>query len=161
MAQAYSALTSQVHPLALGNILRHHNLIRHLAKTLLLMHMNAETEKEKLDSIVKKLTEELYSHEYTITRDEASRLGLRVAKPTEKIEKDLWELYLLYEGFFGIDRQINIAAELGAEKQKYLCFDLSVVETDSAAHSFSVRGLALRKGQTDFEFQADAQLWEN
>src|SRR5205807_9050334 len=37
LAQAFSALTAKVHPLALGNILRNHNLIRHLAKTLLLM----------------------------------------------------------------------------------------------------------------------------
>ena len=161
MAQAYSALTSQVHPLALGNILRHHSLIRHLAKTLLLMHMNPETDKEKIESIVKKLTEELYSHEYTITRDEATRLGLKVAKPSEKAEGYLWDLYRLYEGFFGIDRPINLAAELGAEKQKYLCFDLAVIETDGAAHSFCTRGLAVRKGATDLEFNADSQAWEN
>lgn len=161
MAEAYSALTSKVNPLALGNILRHHNLIRHLAKTLLLMHMNAETDKEKIDSIVKKLTEELYSHEYTITRDEALPLGLKVTKPSEQVEKDLWELYRLYEGFFGIDRQINIATELGSERQKYLCFDLAVVETESAAHFHCTKGFAVRKGPAEFEFNADAQGWEN
>lgn len=160
MAQAYSALTSQVHPLALGNILRHHNLIRHLAKTLLLMHMDAETDKEKINLIVKKLTEELYSHEYTITRDEAVRLDLKVVKPTEQVEKDLWELYRLYEEFFGIDRQFNPAVELGAEKQKYLCFDLAVVETENSAHSYCTKGLAVRKGGTEFEFNADSQGWE-
>jgi hypothetical protein len=153
-------LTDQVHPLALGNILRHHNLIRHLAKTLLLMHMNGETDKEKIDSIVKKLTEELYSHEYTITRDEASRLGLKVVKPTEKVEKDLWGLYQLYEAFFGIDRQINIAVELGAEKQKYLCLDTAAIETNKAIHSFCVKGVANRKSQTEFEFNAESQEWE-
>lgn len=161
MAQAYSALTGKVHPLALGNILRHHNLIRHLAKTLLLMHMNSETDKEKLDSIVRKLTEELYSHEYTITRDEAARLGLKVAKPSEQVENDLWELYCLYEGFFGMERQINLAVEIGTEKQKYLCFDLAVIETDATAHSHCTKGFASRKGATEFEFNADAQGWEN
>ncbi len=160
MAQAYSALTSQVHPLALGNILRHHNLIRHLAKALLLMHMDAETDKEKIESIVKKLTEELYSHEYTITRNEASRLGLKMVKPTEQAEKDLWELFRLYEGFFGIDQSINIGTELGTERQKYLCFDLAVVETDKAAHSHCAKGFAARKGTSDFEFNADAVGWE-
>lgn len=125
------------------------------------MHMNAETDKEKIDLIVKKLTEELYSHEYTITRDEALRLGLKVVKPTEQVEKDLWELYRLYEEFFGVDRQINIPIELGAEKQKYLCFDLAVVETENAAHSYCTKGLAVRKGATEFEFNADSQGWEN
>lgn len=161
LAQAFSALTEKVHPLALGNILRNHNLIRHLAKTLLLMHMNAETDKEKLESIVRKLTEELYSHEYTITRDEAVRLGLKVVKPSEQVEKDLWGLYRLYEEFLRIDRQVNLSAELGTEKQKYLCFDVAVIETDSTTHSFCTKGFAARKGTTDFEFNADSQGWEN
>ena len=49
---------------------------------------------------MRKLTKEMYSHEYTITRDKAARLGLKVAKPSEQVENDLWELYCLYEGFF-------------------------------------------------------------
>lgn len=160
MAQAFATLTSKVHPLALGNILRNHNLIRHLARALLLMHMDGESDKDKIDSIVKKLTEELYSHEYTITRNEALRLGLKVSKPTDSIEKNLWELYKLYEDFFGIDRPINIATELGSEKQKYLCFDVAVIETEHSAQSYCTKGLATRKSATEYEFNADVQGWE-
>jgi len=161
MAQAHSALTNQVHPLALGNILRNHNLIRHLAKTLLLMHMNPESDKDKLDAIVRKLTEELYAHDYTITRDEGVRIGLKIVKPSDQIEKDLWDLYQAYERFFGVDRQVNLAVELGAEKQKYLCFDVAVLEGENLMYSYCIKGSALRKGVAEFEFNADAQGWEN
>jgi len=160
MAQAYSALTSHVHPLALGNILRNHNLIRHLARTLLAMHMKAESDKEKVESIVKKLTEELYSHDYAITRDEAVQLGFKVVKPSEPVEKGLWELYKAYEQGLGVDRQLNLAQELGTEKQKYLCFDTATVESENAAYTFCIKGTGLRKGANDFEFAAETQAWE-
>jgi hypothetical protein len=160
MSEAYTALTSKVHPLALGNILRNHNLIRHLARTLLAMHMKAESDKEKVDSIVKKLTEELYSHDYTITRDEAGQLGLKVAKPSDQVEKDLWELYKAYEQSLGIDRQVNLSQELGAEKQKYLCFDVAMLENEKVAYAFCTKGTGLRKGANDFEFAAESQAWD-
>ena len=161
MAQAYAALTSQVHPLALGNILRNHNLIRHLARRLLLMHMDAEADKDQLESIVRKLTEELYAHDYTITRDEAHGMGLKVTKPSDQVEIDLWEIFKLYEGFLGVDRPIDLGIELGTEKQKYLCFDVAIVESEKGLHSFCIRGTGLRKGANDLEFNAEAQLWEN
>lgn len=160
MAQAYSALTGQVHPLALGNILRTHKLIRHLTRTLLLMHMDETNDRERLEAIVQALTEKLYSHEYAITRDEASRLGLKVAKPSDATEGHLWELYRLYEESLGIDRPIDPARELGAERQKYLCFDLAAIEAENAAYFFCSRGLATHKGTTDFEFGLDVQEWE-
>jgi len=160
MAQAYSALTGQVHPLALGNILRTHKLIRHLTKTLLLMHMDETNDKDRLESIVQTLTEKLYSHEYRITRDEASRLGLKIAKPSDATEGHLWELYRLYEESLGIDRPIDPAREIGAEKQKYLCFDLASIESENAAYFFCSKGFAMRKGSTDLEFGVDAQEWE-
>jgi hypothetical protein len=161
MAQAFSALTTRVHPLALGNILRNHNLIRHLAKALLLMHMNATSDKDRIESIVRKLTEELFSHEYLITRSEAPGIGLKAVKPSQKVENDMWQIYQLYEEYFGIDRPVQIGAELGTERQKYLCFDVGVIETEKGAHTFCFKGWGLRKGTDDFEFKADAQGWEN
>jgi hypothetical protein len=159
MASAYSTLTANVHPLALGNILRNHNLIRHLARRLLSMHMEAG-ETERIDAIVKTLTEELYSHSYLITRDEAPKLGLKVVAPSVDVEESMWNLFKLYEGHLGIDREINWGNELGAEKQKYLCYDVAVVESANLLNSFSYRGLATRKGQNEFEFNAEFQAWE-
>jgi hypothetical protein len=60
----------QIHPLALGNINRTHNLIRVLAKRLLKSH-NKPMSNEVIEEIVDSLTEKLYSHQYYIGRKEA------------------------------------------------------------------------------------------
>jgi hypothetical protein len=161
MATAFSALTNLVHPLALGNILRNHNLIRHLARRLLLMHMDEAEDKEKLDGIVRTLTEELYAHDNLITRDEAPKIGLNVVEPTDEVEQMLWDLYKIYEGFFGIDQAINLAAELGTEKTKYLCYDVAAIESENLLHSFCIRAMASRKGATEFDLNAESQIWES
>lgn len=97
MVAAYTALTDKVHPLAISNILRNHNLIRHLARRLLMMHMS-EGEKEKVASIVRALTEELYAHNYVITRSEGPQIGLRVKHPASDVEEWMWELFRAYCG---------------------------------------------------------------
>src|SRR3989344_5806224 len=60
----------QIHPLALGNVNRTHNLIRLLAKRLLKSHVDSIKE-EQIEKIVEFFTEKLYSHQYFIGRKEA------------------------------------------------------------------------------------------
>lgn len=60
----------QIHPLALGNVNRTHNLIRLLAKRLLKSHKEPMKE-EQIEKIVEAFTEKLYSHMYFIGRKEA------------------------------------------------------------------------------------------
>jgi hypothetical protein len=60
----------QIHPLALGNVNRTHNLIRVLAKRLLKSH-NSPMAEDVIEKIVDNLTEKLYSHQYYIGRKEA------------------------------------------------------------------------------------------
>ena len=60
----------QIHPLALGNVNRTHNLIRLLAKRLLKSHKEPMKE-DQIEKIVEAFTEKLYSHMYFIGRKEA------------------------------------------------------------------------------------------
>lgn len=60
----------QIHPLALGNVNRTHNLIRLIAKRLLKSHKEPMKE-EQIEKIVEAFTEKLYSHTYFIGRKEA------------------------------------------------------------------------------------------
>ena len=60
----------QIHPLALGNVNRTHNLIRQLAERLLKSHKEKLRE-EEIKKIVDYFTEKLYSHQYFIGRKEA------------------------------------------------------------------------------------------
>ena len=160
MAAAFSALTSAVSPLALGNILRHHTLIRHLVRRLLMMHMDKEADKAAIDSLVETLTEKLYAHDYLITRDEAASLGLKVQRPDGNLESWIWDLYKLYEGYLSIGAEINVAALLGTDRQKYLCFDAAIVEDQQTSHAFCYRGMAECKGADEFGFNADFASWE-
>lgn len=87
----------QIHPLALGNVNRIHNLIRILARRLLKSHATPLKETE-VDMIVDYFTEKLYSHQYFIGRKEAKEdLGLKTVVDADvalsKMMTDLWEEY--------------------------------------------------------------------
>lgn len=87
----------QIHPLALGNVNRTHNLVRILAKRLLKSHKLPMRE-EEIEKIVDYFTEKLYSHQYYIGRKEAKEdLGLRTVVNTDenlsRVMTDLFEEY--------------------------------------------------------------------
>jgi hypothetical protein len=159
MAQAHTALTASVHPLAIGNILRTHKLIRHLARKLLAMHMQ-DGEQEKIDSIVKSLTERLYAHNYVITRTEAPQLGLKAVHPTADVEDVMWQLYLEYETALGLDVPVNMLLELGSQHQKYVCFDLAVIESQTGGSVNWLAGMASKNG-ADAAFNVENQGWQS
>jgi len=93
----------QIHPLALGNVNRTHNLIRILAKRLLKSHKSPMKEDE-IDKIVDFFTEKLYSHQYFIGRKEArDDLGLKnVVNADEALTKTMTELYEAYQQEMGL-----------------------------------------------------------
>ena len=84
----------QIHPLALGNVNRTHNLIRLLAKRLLKSHKDPLKE-EQVEKLVKLFTEELYSHQYFIGRKEAKEeLGVKsVADADAQLSNLMSDLY--------------------------------------------------------------------
>jgi len=159
MNVAFSALTKEIHPLALGNIMRQHTLIRHLVRRLLLMHMDEDGEKAKVDAIVETLTEKLYAHDYLITRNEAEKMGLKLSKPTDVLESAMWDLYKLYEEFLTINQEINLPAALGQQNQKYLCLDSALVESAGMCHAYSYKGMLGKKG-SEIEMNLEFQGWE-
>ena len=87
----------QIHPLALGNVNRIHNLIRILVRRLLKSHKTTLKDTE-VDAIVDYFTEKLYSHQYFIGRKEAKEdLGLKTVVDADatlsKVVTDLWQEY--------------------------------------------------------------------
>ena len=85
-----------IHPLALGNVYRALRLIRDIAKKQLLLHVD---NKEKIQRIVKPLTELLYSHQYLIDRQELKRMELNVvdSETVPHLDETIWNLYKMYE----------------------------------------------------------------
>src|SRR3990167_1168159 len=88
----------QIHPLALGNVNRIHNLIRILAKRLLKSHKWPMKEDET-DKIVDYFTEKLYSHQYFVGRKEAKEdLGVKsVVFADQNLSNVMTELYEEYK----------------------------------------------------------------
>jgi len=104
----------QIHPLALGNINRTHNLIRILAKRLLKSHKLPMKETE-IEKIVDYFTEKLYSHQYFIGRKEAKEdLGLKtIIKAEEKLSEAMTDLYEGYAKEMELGVLWNPENELG------------------------------------------------
>jgi hypothetical protein len=93
--EVFRILTNQAPALALGNVGRVYNEIRHLVTQLLSLHMDEVKDKSKIEKIMKALTEE-YTHEYYITVDEAERIGLPVERPDKELENLMMKLYKDY-----------------------------------------------------------------
>ena len=159
MNAAFSSLTKEIHPLALGNVMRQHTLIRHLVRRLLFLHMDEETDKKRVESIVETLTEKLYAHDYLITRNEAEHMGLKVAKPSDKVEECIWSLFKLYEGFLNIDKEIDLAS-VGAELPTYICTDAGLIESVALCDAYSYKGSISRKNATEIDLRIEFQDWE-
>src|SRR3989339_1130361 len=104
----------QIHPLALGNVNRTHNLIRLLAKRLLKSHKMPMSE-EEIEKVVDYFTEKLYSHQYFVGRKEAKEdLGLKNVVPADdNLSKIMTDLYEEYNKELEFGRIWNPEAELG------------------------------------------------
>lgn len=104
----------QIHPLALGNVNRTHNLIRILAKRLLKSHKSPMNDDE-IEKIVEYFTEKLYSHQYFIGRKEAKEdLGLKtVVDADATLAKAMTELYEEYRKEMELGKVWNPENELG------------------------------------------------
>lgn len=104
----------QIHPLALGNVNRIHNLIRLLAKQLLKSHKSPMSETE-IEKIVDYFTEKLYSHQYFIGRKEAKNdLGLKTVFNTDgALSKAMADLYEEYKKEMDLGALWNPENELG------------------------------------------------
>ena len=105
----------QIHPLALGNVNRIHNLIRILAKRLLKSH-KSPLKDDEIEKIVDYFTEKLYSHQYFIGRKEAKEdLGLKnVQYADNELSKTMTDLYEEYKNEMGLGINVwNPENELG------------------------------------------------
>ena len=105
----------QIHPLALGNVNRTHNLIRILAKRLLKSH-KAPMKEDEIEKLVDYFTEKLYSHQYFIGRKEAKEdLGLKtVVDANDSLSKAMTDLYEEYNKELDFGKMWNPENELGA-----------------------------------------------
>ena len=144
--KVFDNLAKNIHPLALGNVYKARLQIRMLAKNLLKMHLSAE---KKIDKIVKAFTEELYSHDYLISRGEAKKkIGLSsVIYPDTDLETRIWNLYRVYENDLEINNIFNPDVFLGEENERTLVANRAYIESLSKSHVFQTRKILRRVTQ--------------
>jgi Serine dehydrogenase proteinase len=132
--EVFKQLTGNVHPLALGNVQRVTLQIRQLAKRLLALHMDEETDATRIEKIIKTLTEEFYSHVHAITRAEAiPLLGDWVRAPSAEEEAIIWDLFNSYAETLKLRETFNLPQEVGDSQT----FDLKAIAgfIDTKEHS--------------------------
>ena len=112
LIQALVALTDKIHPLALGNVQRHHLQARLIARKLLKKHMEKDQDHE-INQIIDNLKSNIFFHGHPINRTEAEHdLKMKVKTPTAEIEQLMWNLYLDYEQALKLNEPFNPLHEM-------------------------------------------------
>ena len=139
----------QIHPLALGNVNRTHNLIRRLAERLLKSH-NSQMKDDEIQKIVDYFTEKLYSHQYFIGRKEAKEdLGLKnVVEANDSLAKAMTELYEEYKKEMELGKIWNPEMELGNNFQIKKDYKIAFIETRDLSNHFEL-SVDFKKGQVN------------
>jgi len=130
----------QIHPLALGNVNRTHNLIRILAKRLLKSHKSPMKE-EEIEKVVDYFTEKLYSHQYFIGRKEAKEdLGLKNVVYADKIlTETMTDLYEEYAKEMELGVLWNPENELGINAmQNKKSYKIAFIESWQLSNCFEL-----------------------
>lgn len=140
----------QIHPLALGNVNRTHNLIRILAKRLLKSH-KATLKEEEIEKIVDYFTEKLYSHQYFIGRKEAKEdLGIKTVERADgELARAMTDLYEEYKKEMELDALWNPENELGLNvMQNKKDYKIAYIESVGKENLF-VLSLEFKKQQVN------------
>lgn len=136
--QALMALSEQVHPLVLGQIFRSRQQIRDLAGRLLQKHTD---KKDQIDQIVDFLCSESGSHDYTINRREAKRLGLNVEKCSEELYLILRQLHNNFSTQMSLREPYDINTLAADGNTGNYEFTRALIESvDCGAHHFISAG---------------------
>jgi hypothetical protein len=143
----------QIHPLALGNVNRIHNLIRVLARRLIKSH-NGGVKKmndDEIEKIVDYFTEKLYSHQYFIGRNEAREdLGLKtVVNADDTLAKAMTDLYEAYQEELDFGKVWNPENELGVNTmQNRKDYKIAYIEGSQLSNYYDI-SVEYRKQQVN------------
>jgi hypothetical protein len=130
----------QIHPLALGNVNRIHNLIRIVAKRLIKSH-KVHLKDDEIEKLVDYFTEKLYSHQYFIGRREAKEdLGLKtVVDANDALSKLMTDLYEKYNKELDFGKIWNPENELGINAvQNKKDFKIALIESSQLSNYFEI-----------------------
>jgi len=136
-------LSSQVHPLVLGDIHRSREQIQMLAKKLLSKQI---TEEGKIKKIIDFLCSDSGSHDYTIYRREAkNELGLNIEKPDDTLYSLIKETFDNIKSELELNNPYNPNVILGTNNSvDYSCRRILIESLDFGTHAFVSEGTLIK-----------------
>jgi len=147
VAQLLNGLITQVGPLNLGSVTRQNNHIRMVARKLLTTRKE-KIEESELNTVIETLIEKMYFHGHAIARREAGDIGLKVDRPSEELERLMWELYLTYEGVLKLNDPIDPETML-QDKEEIVLSDvpIAIIESGKKLHECKINIKLKKKRQ--------------
>jgi hypothetical protein len=138
LATILTHLSSQIHPLVLGQIFRTRTQIRALAKRLL-VHQRIDDEKK--EKIIGFLCSDSGSHDHTINRREARELGLEIETPSEEFYKIIRSLYHDISRALKLRERFTTDTEVGSRPAVRYCVRRGLIESAKhGSHQFVSEG---------------------
>lgn len=155
LAEIMIKLSEYVHPLVLGQVYRTRAQIQMIAKKLL---TNQITDNDKIQSIISFLCSDSGSHDYTINRREAEKLGLNIIKPNND----------QYDAINALFQNISDELKLTEPFDKRKCDGPSIIkrvilETSMCSYKFitemNISRIQLPNGQQGIQEERNFDGW--
>lgn len=145
MASVWNHLSSQIHPIVLGELFRLGEQIRGMATTLLQRQV---ADKDTREKIVQLLCSDSGSHDYTINRRQAADVGLNVEKPSAAFYGLLMQIAQSFLVELQTLQPLSHAAILGADKQKDYTHVRGLIESsgNGECYAYVTQGSLTLKG---------------
>lgn len=139
-----SILSQKIHPLVLGQVYRARAQIRMLAARLVVRQVK---DKKMIDKIIKFLSSQSGSHDYTIHRREArDELGLNIEKPDDSLYAIIKNIYDDIEKEMELASKFDPNSYMGADQVKPYNFRRCIIESiDGGSYYFSSEGTMSRQ----------------
>jgi len=137
LASVFGRLSSEVNPLALGAVSRAREQIGFLARTLLSRYM---ADQERIDNVVRTLTQERFSHDYIIGRREAKEsLQLPIVDVPLKLEELVLKLFDEYSNLLELNVPYNPEIYLGQNNAISFSLNRGILESYDFTHAYQSR----------------------
>jgi ClpP class serine protease len=138
ITEVFKQLSGDVRPLALSSVYRAKQQIKMVARKLLEFQLKGG-EQDRIEAIVSKLTRELYSHDYIISRREADGIGLRICACPDHVEKAMMNLFFEYSNDAKLATPYSQEAVVGTQTEKTVDLDRAFIESTQQSYVFRTR----------------------
>lgn len=149
LAKVFLGLSSQIHPIVIGNVFRSRQQTLRLATNLLKKHYNGD--EEKMNKVISFLCSDSGSHDYPIFRREARELGLNIETPDMEFYKVIKGTYDSILNELEMNQAFDPNVLLGNNNQTTYNVRRSIIESIEGGTDVYVSEGHLIKNQTPIQ----------